>query len=278
MIRDYARRRIVNERVVAWPARPRGPSRLGRAIRRGLRWAVLLAVLGGGGYLAWRGYHQLLDSSYFEIAEIVVEGNLQVSGEEVTASLDLGPRASLLAADLAELTRRVLRNPWIRDVAIRRQLPLSLVVRVVEREPAGILIGQRAVLVSTDEVVLAVLPEGGLPDLPVLRLARPAPLAPGESVAALGFGAGLALWRQLRQTSLLPGEPPQEIGLLSDGGFAVRMRPGLPVIKVRREGLEGQMDRLRRALSMAGASVEAVEYADLRFGETVVLKTATGGR
>ena len=278
MIRDYERRRIVNGRVVGMRARPRGPSRLGRAIRRGGRWALLAVVVGGGGVLAWRGYHQLLNSSYFEIAEVVVEGNLQVSRDEVTASLDLGPRASLLGTDLAALTRRVLRNPWIREVAIRRQLPLGLVVRVVEREPAGILIGERPVLVSKDAVVLSALPEGGFPDLPVLRLARPLPLTPGQSVAPLGFSAGLALWRQLRQASLLPGEPPQEIGLLSDESFAVRMRPGLPLIKVRGEALEGQMDRLRRALSMAGASAEAVEYADLRFGETVVLKTVAGGR
>lgn len=278
MIRDYERRRIVNGRIVGERPRPRRPSGLGRAIRRGLVWACLIGVVGGGGTLAWRGYRQLLSSAYFEIAEVVVEGNLQVSREEITASLDLGPRASLLGTDLAALTQRVLRNPWIREVAIRRQLPLSLVVRVVEREPAGILIGERPVLVSTDEVVLAALGEGGLPDLPILRLPRPVPLAPGQSVAPLGFGPGLALWRQLRQTPLLPSEPPQEIGLLGDGSFAVRMRPGLPVVKVRAEALEGQRDRLRRALSLAGASAEAVEYADLRFGEAVVLKTVAGGR
>ena len=74
-----------------------------------------------------------------ELQQMTVLGLERVTREEVTQRLILPPEQSLLTLDTSELASRVDSHPWIESVTFDRVFPHSLVVQVVERQPAAVL-------------------------------------------------------------------------------------------------------------------------------------------
>ncbi|PTD24985.1 cell division protein FtsQ/DivIB [Sphingomonas fennica] len=73
--------------------------------------------------------------------------------------------------DLAEIRGRLLQQGWVKDARVSRRLPDTLVIDIVEREPAAIWQHrQRLHLIDADGRVIAQLRLAGtpLPDLPIL--------------------------------------------------------------------------------------------------------------
>jgi len=269
MIRDYSS-----------PAPPRRPRRGRAALRclglvtKGALAAGLAAALGLG---AWEGYKRFVRLPYFAIGEIRVEGNLQVASDEIVRSLRLAPGTSLLQADLEALSRRVRANPWIKDAWVRRQLPLSLIIQVVERVPEAVFVSDRRYLLSADGVILAELSDEDLPTLPVLRDARRARVRPGDRVVSSDVAHGLAVWRQFQLANALQGETAHEIAMVGDGSYVVRLGEELPAIRLRGQDLAEQFRRLGAALAASGQSLAGFRHVDLRFRDRVVFTLAQGG-
>ena len=65
------------------------------------------------------------------------------SGEVLSLVAGLQGR-SILALDLEEWRRRLLDSPWVADASLRRTLPSTVDVMILERTPLGI--GRNAVL------------------------------------------------------------------------------------------------------------------------------------
>jgi hypothetical protein len=73
-----------------------------------------------------------------QVGRIVVTGNERLSSAEVQALTHGLYGRSILTADLTACRRRLLESPWVADAALRRVLPSTIEVRVVERQPIGI--------------------------------------------------------------------------------------------------------------------------------------------
>jgi len=253
-----------------------------RARERFPRLARLLKVLGvllvlaGTGAGLWEGYRGLLRLPYFRVAEIQVEGNLQVATQDIIASLSLAPDTSVLEVDLPALTGRVLENPWIKEASVRRRLPLSLTIRVVERMPEAVFIADRRYLLSADGVILAELGEGELPTLPTLRAATARRVAIGERILTSEMVQGLSVWRQFQLANALQGEKAHEIAMAGDGTYVVNLGQRMPAIRLRAQDMEGQLGRLGAALSASGQALERFGDVDLRFRDRVIFKLAGG--
>jgi cell division protein FtsQ len=72
------------------------------------------------------------------IETISVRGNARLSKAEVLRALDGLVGQSLVWTDLDHWRERLLKSPWVRDVAMRRSLPSTIEVVVSERRPVGI--------------------------------------------------------------------------------------------------------------------------------------------
>jgi hypothetical protein len=204
------------------------------------------------------------------VAEVEVEGNLQVASQDIIESLELSPDASILQVDLPALTRRVLRNHWIKEASIRRRLPLSLTVQVVERVPEVVFIADRRYLLSGDGVILARLDADELPTLPTLRAAVPRRVAIGERILSSEVIQGLSVWRHFQLANALNGERAHEIAMARDGSYVVNLGGRMPTIRLRAEDMEGQLRRLGAALAASGQGLERFGEVDLRFRDRVV--------
>lgn len=103
--------------------------------------AILVAVIGILAAVAGVG-KTLVQSDMFEVRDVRAKGLERLDEAEILKGLrpELGTR--LFDLDLASLKGRLLAEPWIREVSLRRQYPDALEIRIVEREPVAILAGR----------------------------------------------------------------------------------------------------------------------------------------
>lgn len=71
--------------------------------------------------------------------------------------------------DVADVRQRLLHFGWVKDARVSRRLPDTLVVDIVERQPAALWQdGQRLALIDSDGVVIDRVSVTQMPDLPLL--------------------------------------------------------------------------------------------------------------
>jgi len=163
---------MVDERI----AERRADVRRERRLRR-LRRTVLVAVL-----LVVSLVLALVErSSLVALAEVRVDGLERLAQADVVDAADLTLGTSTLRLDLGGATQRVEALPLVASATVRRLDPLTVIVEVVEREPAVVVSqAHRTVLVDPEGVVVATGSEPGLPTI-VLQSGRLP--APGDHVS-----------------------------------------------------------------------------------------------
>lgn len=269
MIRDYhtAEPGVFRDRV----DEQRRRAAKGRMVRLAA-WLAATTVVVGIAVGIWEGYRRFVRMPYFRVAEIHVEGNLQVTADEVVANLDLTPGVSILELDLEALSRRLMQNPWIKDASVRRRLPLALTIQVVERVPEAVFIADRRYLLSADGVILAELDADDLPTLPTLRATSRRRVRPGDRILSSEMAQGLAVWRQFQLANAVQGEKAHEIAMGGDGSYTVNLGPDMPAIRLRAHNMQEQLRRFGAALAVSGHSLGHLAEVDLRFRDRVVLR------
>ena len=80
----------------------------------------------------------LLESSLLTVKHITISGNSRLSTQEVEALLQGLRSERILNVDFEAYRKRVMDSPWVADVSIRRVLPSTVVLRVVERVPMAV--------------------------------------------------------------------------------------------------------------------------------------------
>lgn len=143
--------------------------------------ALVTAALCYGG---WEGYRWLTHAEMFSIAGVDVKGVRSMSDEDVRDVATMFTGQNVFRVDLGAATRRVLADPWVRDVRIERRLPNRISIFVAERVPRAVLHASNGKYLLDGEGVVMVPLRGGsasAPPLPVIAL-RDCRAAPREPV------------------------------------------------------------------------------------------------
>ena len=199
----------------------------------------------------------------FGVDRITISGVRDTREGDVLDYLAVSEETSLVGFDLAAARERVLALPWVRDAAVRRALPDTLVVDIVEHQPfARMLNGGRVHLVTVDgeEITDEISgPHQGLP----LVVGEGAPQEAGAIFAALAarpyvLGSVVALERvgQRRWTLHMTDE----------------VQVHLP-----EAGLEAALVRLETMMRQHAILERAVAAIDLRRPEQLVVRLTPDG-
>ena len=91
--------------------------------------------------------------------------------------------------DVAAIRERLLEYGWVKDARVSRRFPDTLVIDIVEREPAALWQDEdRLTLIDAEGVVLDRVPVSQMPDLPLL-IGKGANNAQHRARRAAGQGA-----------------------------------------------------------------------------------------
>jgi cell division protein FtsQ len=105
----------------------------------------------------------------FTVDRIDIKGLKQMDSAPVYAIAAGQKSMAMPLVDVHAIRERLLQYGWVKDARVSRRLPDTLVIDIVERQPAALWQDkQRLALVDVDGVVLDRVPVHKMPDLPLL--------------------------------------------------------------------------------------------------------------
>jgi cell division protein FtsQ len=162
------------QRGRAAPAAPALPD----AVRRLSWWIFLGMMIALAGALLWAlRIPQMIGGTMgesvgemgFAMKRVEIKGANHIRQIDVYNIAFDQPSTAMPLVDLEATRRRLLQFGWVRDARVSRRLPDTLVVDIVERQPAAIWQhNQRLALIDMEGVVLDSVRLDAMPDLPLL--------------------------------------------------------------------------------------------------------------
>ena len=248
--------------------------------RRRIPWRLARNVAGSALaiYAAYRAFDLVVSASALQVQRIAVHGNTRLSAGEVQTIVSGLRGASILTADLPAYRKRLLRTPWVADVALRRVLPSTIDVFISERTPMGLCrIGNQVYLVDRFGVVIDEFgPRYAEFDLPIIDgLVR----APSSGEPALDERRADLAARVIEAVAVRP-DLAQRISQIDVRNLhdAIVLLDGDPALL--HLGDERFLERLQSYVDVATAvreRVPDVDYVDLRFDERMYVRPAPAG-
>jgi cell division protein FtsQ len=182
--------------------------------------AGVVLVVAASGAVAWGAHRYALSTPRFAIKKLELTGNRRLSESEVSKLAGLEHGQNIFAFDTANAERRLLENPWLKEVKITRELPTSLKVELTEHEPAAVaVIGEDLYLVTRAGEPFKPVADGDPFDLPVVTGISADNLARNREREIERIAAMLEILRHYERVQMSKIHPAQELHL-RDGGDA----------------------------------------------------------
>ena len=252
------------------------PARRRRAAAARRRAAGGLAVLGGLVFGALVLPGALSTAPFLSVDTISIQGNDHISHGEVLALVGPLRGQNMFVVDLEEFRQRLLTSGWVKTATLRRVLPATIEVSVVERKAAGLArFGGYLYLIDREGAVIDEYgPRFADVDLPIID-----GLSRGTEVE-VDVGRSRLAARLIRELDADPdlasrvsqidvGDPYDAVVLLNDGPTLIHL------------GDERFVERLRMYVSLAPvfrAHSTDIDYADMRFEQRVFIRPADPGK
>ena len=166
-----------------------------------------------------------------------------------------------------------MRSPWVRDAALRRSLPSTIEVAIVEREPVGIArINGETYLVDESGIVIDQYgPQYADLDLPIIDGLTASPVDDGSSVDAARADLAARVIAAVRSKPDVARQVSQiDVGDLHNAAVILSGDPAVLYV-----GEDQFLQRLQSYVQLAPAlrqRVPDIDYVDLRFDERVYVR------
>jgi cell division protein FtsQ len=204
----------------------------------------------------------------FSIGKFDVVGAKYTSAEALQKITSRYAGLNLFRLDVETLRKEIESLAWVERAEIEKQIPHTVVVRIVERRPVALLHGggiPRYVDGSGRPFAL-LTPAVGDKDLPLISVGSPS----GVSTAA-------AFLQTLRRNDPALYSRVSEIQPLVPDGFRLFDRELKTWVTVDADGSTAKWLALYAIARKEGLAPESIEYADLRFDRRIVVKTKNAG-
>ncbi|WP_109357566.1 cell division protein FtsQ/DivIB [Sphingorhabdus sp. EL138] len=147
-------------------------------VQKGLTWGLVgVFVLGAYSVAHYTGINERISSQIatsvgaagFEVKRVEVTGVNRIDELKVYEITLAQKDRSMMLVDIDQVRDDLMGNGWIKDARISRRLPDTLVVEIVEREPAAVWQrdGKLSLIDQTGYPLQQIQPEE-MPDLPVI--------------------------------------------------------------------------------------------------------------
>jgi cell division protein FtsQ len=113
-------------------------------------------------------YDNLLRSPYVKLEKVVVIGVDESMRNELLEAAQLDFEASLFAINLDQVKERLEKHPWVKSVAVEKQFPHTLAIRVDKEEPWAIMAGEKLRYMNRSGRVFKEVEEGEPLDFPMV--------------------------------------------------------------------------------------------------------------
>ncbi len=254
---------------------------LGRRLLVAGKALAVLALVAGAALAGRQLIRHVIASPRFAVREIRVAHAAHVTNDEIRALAGVRPGDHLLAVDPDTVAARLATHPWIGSARVRRELPSTLSIEVVERHAVG----------STLMGALYLLDEAGHPfkratfeeadGLPVITGVTREQYAALRPATEAAFREALAVLAAYTKTSDdEPATRPKlsEIHVDPHSGFTLVLLDGGGEVRLGRGETEAKLQRLDRifaALGPRGPAALTTVFLDGPLADRVTVKLSS---
>ncbi len=205
---------------------------------------------------------------YLKIKTVTVTGNKFLTEEELSPYLNELKGTNIFKAGLKTLVLRLKEHPWIKDVTVKRELPSSIQVNILERIPALYVSSSGKLYLADEEGILLGEKPASLLSLPVVYGVSLTGIKTGEKISAEGIQSALEVkreltaipWVDISSSGIEVGERAQITLHLTD--YSIRLGKGRYKEKLKR------FYELAKNIKDKGSFKEI----DLRFENQVIVR------
>lgn len=258
-----------------WRRRVNRQVRKARRARTFLRWAGILAAnLAIGAVLVVSGAsvaRHFTTSTELAVREIVVEGTARTTPDAVQSVVRSFVGRNLVELDLDEVAKAATRDPWVKAASVKRVLPATLRITVVERTP-GALALLRGMVYVVDEGGYVMGPAG--PDLPYdLPLLVGLDRLQGKTLEA-ALARGVALLVRLHEIEPVWTKGISEVDLSRADRVAVTRTDGGAVILLDPEHIDRNLGAYLALQPTIARKIGGASRVDLRWSRRISILPA----
>lgn len=219
-----------------------GPSLIRRGLSLLLRLGATLAICGLIGAAGYGAHYFVYHSPRFALKQMKITRSghgrqrQQVSAESLERRAAVPIGTNLLSIDTRTIETRLLGEPWLKTVSVRRELPATLRVDVTEHEPAALIALESLYLCDGDGEVFKRASSAETSGLPVITGVGRAAYVLEPAYARAQIAVALAALARYQQ---LPTRPPVgEVHIDRFVGATLYTRQGLAIQLGRGEPAE----------------------------------------
>ncbi|MBF0457508.1 MAG: FtsQ-type POTRA domain-containing protein [Nitrospirae bacterium] len=219
---------------------------------------LALSVLTVMGLVIFMGYYTL-SAEYFKVNKYGVEGNSHLKDSDIFDLMDVKGK-NILSVNAEILARRLSASPWIKTSYIRKELPSSILVKIVEKAPAAVLNDGRALFLIDETGVKLDNIEKPVAGIPVINI---------EEQYKRAYAEAVRLVNVINKTDALSGKTIEITGMRPED-ISLTLN-GLLILM----GFGDYEKKLSSYFSLKDEIVGrniAIEYIDLRFANRLIVK------
>lgn len=102
----------------------------------------------------WQLNIYITTSPYFALAEVELIGNKHLNQKKIMEIGDIFIGENIFKINIDNLEKRLLKNPWIKEVELTRRLPRYLKIKIVEKNPVAIVFDNLWYFVENDGSII----------------------------------------------------------------------------------------------------------------------------
>ncbi len=223
-------------------------------------WLAALAVL--------IAFFLFINSSYFTVGTVFVEGNKYVTVEEVLKIAGVPERVNIFRLRAPEIKDRLLNDLRVAEVEVARSFPASITIRIKERQPLAFVTSQYGfVEIDRQGIVMAAFKNLKQVKVPVITGVRLGNVYVGDQVNNPGLSNVLAYLAALDEEAL---NQLSEVNIKSSDELmaytvnSVQIRVGDSQRLTEKAKLTGEI------LQEIAAKNMAVQYIDLNYTSPII--------
>jgi cell division septal protein FtsQ len=224
------------------------------------------------GFLGWNFFNFIFSSNFCSIEEVIIKGNDYLSEDEIFSKSQIQLGENIFKLDLKESIDSLEQEPRIKEVEIKRVIPNKIIISLKERKAAVIVrIGEEYFSSTKEGIVLSKIDRSeerfGLPLVLGLEIDK---IKIGEIIDKSEFRAAL---ESINLVEVILPKKFCQVQILSPDDFMICNKDDTLKVRVNRpEVIINKENLLREALDKIEREKLLVEYIDIRFKDSLVIK------
>jgi cell division septal protein FtsQ len=240
--------------------------------KKSSRIAGIAVVIALAGLMGYEAYSLVAKTSFFRLERIKVSQLKQITREEIIAQAGIKEGDDLLRLNLGRMGEQLAKNPWIAKVKVRRYLPNTIAIDLVEQEPVAVASMGYLYYLNARGEFFKPLRDGDRLDFPVFTGVTEDDLARDPAGSKEAISSMLSLLELLKKGTAFKAEDVSEIHYDKGYGFTIFLaHRGLPV-RLGRNDLGGKLARLEKIYATLQPQIQTLEYIDLDYTDKIVVK------